>query len=215
MTRKEFLPVYHGFADMRGLKRTGVSVEMWYLAVKDLTVDQFQNAIVRFVRESTEFPSPAEIRRYAGIQGLESEDRADMAWRAVFSAIAKVGAYETVSFDDPAINAAIRGIGGWVALCDTTSDEMKWKERDFKRAYRSVTLSRVGNPSPLPGIHQLESARSGQNWKRQRTIATGLTPCPVKSVAANHSNGVVKALAEHLSVEHRPVPRLTAAEAVQ
>lgn len=152
MTAKEFLPIFHGFADVRNLKKTRVAADLWFHAFKDMTKEQFAAAIIAFSRESTEYPTPAAVRRFAGIYGMSNAERAIYCWGKVLKAVRCYGSYTTVSFSDPLVNAAINMIGGWCALCETSTDKMDFKGAEFRKAYETCARTGVGDPSPGRGI---------------------------------------------------------------
>jgi hypothetical protein len=151
----------------------------WCEALDDLTDEQFCTALKRFSRESKEFPSPAAVRQFAGAVALPDADRATIAWVKVRESIRKVGGYATVAFDDPLITAAIRDMGGWVQLCETSTDDMKWREQDFRRIYGAIAKAGIGDASPLPGICDRTNAKLGYDPQEPAVaVETGLPMHP-------------------------------------
>lgn len=155
------------FLKVRNISVDADSLRMWIDALSDLPPEAFELALRRFNRESTDYPTPAAVRRFAGAAGLTDQQRAITAWQSVRSSVLKYGAYYAIEFDDPIIHAAIRGIGGWVNLCNTPHDEMQWKQRAFCEQYLSVCSSGVGDLRPLSGL---------LDHQPQQQITTGLLP---------------------------------------
>ena len=156
-------------------------LRLWVDALADLTVEQVERGIRCYMRDpTTKFPTPAEIRRYAGV-----EDRAETAWDAVRRAIGSAGAFASVTFDDQLVNAAVRAIGGWIDLCDTRPDEMKWRRRDFIEAYDRIARTGIGDPAHLPGIAEIENHKRGYPPPDIHTVRIGL-PVSRRPVLEDH-----------------------------
>ena len=77
-------------------------------------------------------PKPADIIR--SLQGTDTE-HAQQAWQQVVEAIRGFGSYNSVTFEDLRIHAAITDMGGWVRLCSTTQSELLYYEKTFKKNY--------------------------------------------------------------------------------
>lgn len=126
-----------------GKEMTEEQSAAWYELLKDLTRDELERGVRVALQTHTfgGFPPIGKIRECAGVssRAITSDDKATLAWESVRRAIKKVGSYDSPKFDDPIIHAAIRSIGGWISLCDTPPDEMKWRERDFRTNYASLS----------------------------------------------------------------------------
>ncbi len=140
------------FFSARNVTVDADGLRMWLDAFSDLTPEAIEIALRRYNRECGDHPTPAAVRRYAGAAALTDEQRAGVAWRSVRSVMLKYGAYYAINFDDPIIHAAIRGIGGWVNLCNTQFDEMPWKEKAFVAAYVAICRCAIGDFRPLNGL---------------------------------------------------------------
>jgi len=153
MTKQEFWELLCGLFDAAGWKPpTRERGRVWYLALSDVTAPEFARAIGVYARQhSKEFLSIQLIRELAGVQ-TTTEDAAVLAWDAVLKAIRQYGAYYSVQFEDPAISAAIDAMGGWVVLCNKTSEELlKWTPKEFQKIYRAMSnTSRAA--VPLVGV---------------------------------------------------------------
>lgn len=145
---------------IRGIVCTEESLVAWLRLLGDLPPRAAIDAIDRFLAESTEYPTPAAVRKYAGVpQVLTDEERAKIAWPIVRGAISTHGMYQTMLFDDRLVNAALRMMGGWEAFCDTLTKDMVWREKEFVEKYCLVAKSGIGDGSPLPGIiHRINSS---------------------------------------------------------
>lgn len=136
-----------------GRKVSDATFDAYLIGLRGVPAEALKEAFETVLRTRRFMPSPSEIRAAAGY-GEDDTERATLAWQQVRAAISRYDAYMPVRFDDPRTNAAIRAIGGWVALCDATTDELKWKEKEFIRHYvamRCLTLSSE-QTAPLPGL---------------------------------------------------------------
>lgn len=127
----------------------------------DLPIESVERAAMRAIRECQFMPSVFELRQLAGAksENVAAKDKPTLAWGDVRRAINRVGAYDSPKFDDPVIHATIRQLGGWVALCDSTAEELVWREKDFLRTY--ATLAPLELPDEqvarLTGIAEREN----------------------------------------------------------
>lgn len=129
-------------------------LRMWMQALKGLTPEQIRIAVERFNAECKEFPTIARLRSYApGGAALDDEQRAEVAWSTVLKAIRSIGAYDDVDFADRLVTVAIRGLGGWVVLCNSATDELVWKKKEFVSLYVAAARSGVGDATPLKGLY--------------------------------------------------------------
>ena len=145
------------FFEARGIKVTADSLRMWLDALCDLTEAELEFALRRFNRDSTDFPTPAAVRRFAGPKGMSDEQRAAQAWDIVAATIRDHGAYRTVDFSDRIVNAVIRAFGGWERLCETDREWIGAVRKRFLEAYVSCARTGVGDGSPLVGIADREN----------------------------------------------------------
>lgn len=208
------------FLDSRGIKMGPEGMLQWVESLDDLTDEQFCTALKRFSRESKEFPSPAAVRQFAGAVALPDADRATIAWGKVRESIRKIGGYATVTFDDPLITATIREMGGWVLLCETTTDDLKWREQDFRRIYGAIAKSGIGDASPLAGISERTNAKLGYAPQEPAVaVETGLPVHPAapalpvverepKRLESHYGDVVNGALVNHVQalIDERPEP---------
>ena len=163
---------------------------MWYQLVSDLTAEQFQSGIVETLRTNTfaGLPPIGLIRQNAMGKQPAEQDRSLLAWDRVLEAIREHGGYQTVRFDDPAIHAAIRSCGGWVALCGQPTEQMiTWTKKVFCDAYKAHVASGLltaAAAARLPGIIATDRARDGYDEPAQIEVETHLPPVKIK-VAEN------------------------------
>lgn len=151
----------------------------YWLGLEDLPLAKLKRGAVRAMRECRFLPSVAELRGLAG--DLSPQDRATIAWEAVCKAMPEHAHYHTVDFDDPAVNAALRTMGGWEEFADRWEhEESKWLRQEFERTYvvyarRGVT---VEEGAPLVGFYDRYNALNGYRYalSKPTRIETTLRP---------------------------------------
>jgi|GEM_PF-2842383 len=132
-------------AEATGRSLSDAALMAYQVALSDVPLPALNAGFLRLLRSTKFMPSPAEIREAAGMASgdVPSKDRPLLAWEAVRRAIRRVGPNESPNFADPVIHAVLRSMGGWMQVCDWTTNEMPWRETDFKAgylAYMNLTL---------------------------------------------------------------------------
>lgn len=161
LDHERFVVLFEALCATFRVKVSEALLEGYWLGLEDIETRDFERAIARAIREKPEhMPRPAELRRLSGEQS--AEERAVLAWATVRAAIGSVGTYRSISFVDPAINAAIRAMGGWTALGALAGDAFDtWAQKDFVRQYVAwvglLRDSNVEQARALPGRSELES----------------------------------------------------------
>ena len=133
------------------------SLGVWWQACEPFSLEQVQKAFTAHAidAERGRFPPmPADIVKH--LQGTQT-DRGLMAWGKVLEGIQRVGAYQSVAFDDPAIHAAVEDLGGWTTICRSTMQELPHLQRRFTEAHRAY-CGRQSFPFPAYLIGESEAA---------------------------------------------------------
>ena len=134
---------------------------VYWNALKDIPAVDVFKAMDNAVAQCEFFPVPAVIRKLAG--DVVGEDRAEIAWHEAFKALKRIGAYGSPQFDDLAITATIRSLGGWKHFCDMKVDERVWTKKEFKATYGAMSSHGVhpADAQPLIGIHDANNITGG------------------------------------------------------
>ena len=136
-----------------------LKMELYYKALSDLSIEQLNDAVNILCQTKTikTWPLPAEIRQ--AVEG-NPQDKAQVAFDKLITAVRSIGSYQTVIFDDPAIHAFVQSYGGWEEICDKTVDDWKYMRNEFVRGYTG--FCRVnGVPLQLTGIHDAVNRAKG------------------------------------------------------
>ena len=113
---------------------------IYFLGLKDLTVEQLNSAYVEIIRTRNfqKMPKIAEIRENALGETKELMNlRMQMAREKILFAIRKYGIYQSVEFDDKGIHALIDSAGGWHTICSMEQREFEdlFKYNNFEKIY--------------------------------------------------------------------------------
>lgn len=147
----------------------------YWMGLQDLPLTDVQMAVGRALRQGGEFmPKPATLREMSG--EATPAARAIHAWVAVKLAISRVGAYQSVQFDDPIATHVVRMLGGWTRLCSTDSEELgKWVSQRFTRLYEDVcTSGRMPENEVLRGLHAIDAA--GKQLEEPKPVQVTIAP---------------------------------------
>ena len=139
-----------------------ILIEIYWSALQDFELDEVKRAFKTHVSNpdcGRFFPKPADIVRF--ISG-SCETRALLAWTKVEQAIAKVGSYQSVAFDDPLIHAVLDAMGGWISICAIYADKMSYRAHEFQKRYLGyVHQPPCRYPKYLRGIAESENVKAG------------------------------------------------------
>lgn len=161
---------------------------VWWEACRPFDLDQVRGALNAHAMdpESGVFaPKPADLVRL--LHGTAT-DRSRKAWGKLMDAMQRVGAYQTVVFDDPVIHAVVEDLGGWMKLCRSEMAELSYTEHRFCESYRAYS-NRPGAlesyPAKLLGQFELDNRQNGRKvgppvllgdpQKAQQVLAMGCT----------------------------------------
>jgi hypothetical protein len=90
-------------------------------------------------------------------------DRSLIAWGKLLDAMQRVGAYESVAFDDGAIHAAVVDMGGWTACCRSKAEDMPHMQRRFCELHRAYSARPdIPYPPRLVGEYESQNRAAGK-----------------------------------------------------
>ena len=112
------------------------AIRGFWMALGDLTEQQFERAVTRAARELKWFPKPVELIELAIGTGA---DRMTEAWRHLNKALDLYGTAHGFTFDDPKLVAAVQAMGGLSTMAQMSKKEFAsfgWHR--FKEIYGSA-----------------------------------------------------------------------------
>ncbi|MCD6449880.1 MAG: hypothetical protein J7L34_05165 [Thermotogaceae bacterium] len=139
----------------------------WEYKLRQYPYKQVEKAILEYIATKKFPPKLADIvellEKPCAINKETAEALAEQAWAEVLSYMATVGAYESVKFRDPIVNAVIKQLGGWITLCQKTYSELETNTKwDFKKLYIAYAISgSCPEVNYLPGINELTNEQVG------------------------------------------------------
>lgn len=132
-----------------------LNAKVYFESLKDLTDDQFLNAIVKIVQTTSKlYPDDNLISIIRETVYGPIEDKAVLAWTEARQAIISIGMYQSVSFADPIINGVIEAMGGWEKFCSMLIEEEPFRQKDFVNLYEALSRSGRVCPVKLIGYHE-------------------------------------------------------------
>lgn len=179
------------------------ALQVWWQAMQQYDIETVRETLGRHATnpDNGQFlPKVADVVKL--IQG-STLDAAQLAWTKVLNAIASVGTYETVCFDDAIINAVLADMGGWILIGQVSLDELPFKAREFEQRYRGYR-TRGGAPvypRSLPGIFDQSNGATGYGLRPPVLIGEQEKAKLVFSTGADGVSLTFSAAAQH-------VPRL-------
>lgn len=149
---------------------------LYFEAVRDLELDVVSRAITEAARECKFFPKPVELRTLA--VGDDAE-HAEFAWRTYKDLAARIGGYQSPTFEDGALaDALVAVFGSWEEACWADLSPEMWvaKRREFDRVYRILRQRGVTGPKALAGFCERENAVKGFTADGKRLLAEDTPP---------------------------------------
>jgi hypothetical protein len=160
---KRFSMSLMAMSELYGKSVSEGAVLLWWKALEGFDIEQVEQAFAKAVQnpEGGQFmPKPADlIREMAGTK----TDRARIAWSKAFDAMQRVGAYQSVAFDDAVIHAVIEDLGGWTKVCRSDLNELSYLEHRFCEAYRAYSgRPDMVYPAKLIGEYEAQNRIDGR-----------------------------------------------------
>lgn len=140
-----FCTLLTSVAELYGKHLEANSLDIYWHTLKKYSLETIRRAVQFHVtnQDNGQFmPKPADLLRYIE----ESNDIKSLhAWDKVVLAMQKVGAQNSIEFDDPAIHVVINEMGGWITICyESDNKKLPFKAIEFQRRYSAYLIH------PLP-----------------------------------------------------------------
>ncbi len=106
-------------------------IDSYWMALGDLSLEDFEAAAKKLVGSAPHFPKPVEFKDL--IQDSDA-DRAEQAWLEVVKLSRNC---QAAKHSDPKAEGVVKGMGGWIRLGAMSEREFHaFAKRDFIDAYR-------------------------------------------------------------------------------
>jgi hypothetical protein len=188
MTNQQFNTAFQPFLDYFPTgDMSKEKINIYYLALSNLTVDQLNSAFISMVRNRVykNFPQVAEIIQYA-THTTESEldDRIVLAKQMLKNTIVRYGSYGSIEFKDKGIHAVIDALDGWQKMCSMSSDELeKFLTFEFAKIYKAYTRHNYPVTQYYIGVHDAANGTNNINLIDYCDMGKGLN-----STVINYTN---------------------------
>ena len=135
-------------------------IRFYFDGLSHLPIETVRAALSKHIRNTDTgqfMPRIADVIR--ACEG-RTEDAAYAALILVQGAFSSVGAWSSIQFAEPIINAVLRDMGGWPQICGYKSEEWaQFGSKDFMRRFRIYAERGVIDaPAYLPGMFALGNA---------------------------------------------------------
>lgn len=143
MKREEIIMVLKILEDTYDVKITDISMEVWYVALKDFSCQDVQNATFEYIRTGKYKPRPADIIDLIISKKLPQQPEemsAQEAWAYVYKAICN-GAYNSVSEFEKLPEMAKKAVGSADNIRSQAIDSdfnLGVAQSNFIRAYNTL-----------------------------------------------------------------------------
>jgi hypothetical protein len=142
---------------------TELTLTMYKKSMERFSIEQIEAAFWNALNSLKWFPKPVELIDFVTGGPQQIQDQATIEATSVLKSIKRVGAYQSIQFEDCVTNAVIQdGFGGWVKMCEElTSDNEKWFIRDFSAFYQAFVRQGRKLNTHLPGKFEIQIAANG------------------------------------------------------
>lgn len=142
----EFEIYLSGVAEIFDKQLSGIQMDIYFEALKNLTLEEFKRAATYVSKTCKFFPKPVEFLEQVI---PNKDDLASLALIKLEKAIESYGYYQTVIFDDKIIHMVVDAMGDWMTIYNLYYDnERDWtfKRKEFISLYKTF----LNNPRPYP-----------------------------------------------------------------
>jgi hypothetical protein len=151
--RRAFLEVVVGFAELKGKQLSGPALELYWNAMQDWTIEEFRAAANTLIRTCQFMPTPKE---FSDLRKAALPTKGE-AWGMVLDHLK--GGYRNGGLM-PAIDRAVRALGGYRALAMLPVDQLSWQEKRFAEHYGDMAEAEEKREPQLlsPNVRKLLGA---------------------------------------------------------
>lgn len=165
MTNKDktaFAEIMMACGENYGVTLTPAGIAMRFEALREYDISDLRRAAMSLLR-SRKYTSMPTIADFLEHMGGSAEDRSEIAAGKALRAVAEVGSYASVTFDDPVLMAVIEnGWGSWPEFCAACSGtEVKFMRRELAKTYAAYARQGIRRYGHLSGITENNNGRAG------------------------------------------------------
>ena len=177
LDKADFKMIMVGIGELYNKEITKPLMRIYFSSLANYSlhdVEQGINAHTMDAKHGSFFPKPADIVRHLQTSEISQEDKAMLAWSQVIREIRRTGSYGTLKLDDKQALAAVKALGSWQQLCNSTETEMTWKKKEFMNIYETYEKTPLDMlPNSMPGRFDLIDHKNEQSESFKR-ISDGI-----------------------------------------
>lgn len=161
--KQAFAEMMVALAENYGQTVTKTGMALRFEALREYDIADVRRAAISLLRSRkyTSMPTVADFLEHLG--GGSAEDKAEAAAGKAVRAVAEVGSYASVTFDDAVLMAVIENAwGGWPEFCAAcVGQEVKFVRRELAKAYAAYARQGVRRYGHLSGITENSNGSAG------------------------------------------------------
>lgn len=175
LDKQAFAEMIVALAENYGQTVTRAGMALRFDALREYGIADIRRATMSLLRSRkyTTMPTVADFLEHLG--GGSAEDKAELAAGKILKAVARVGRYASVSFDDPVVMAVIEGAyGGWPQLCEACAgNEVKFVRRELAKTYAAYARQGARHYGHLSGLTENQNGSAGMLEFLPRPVLVG------------------------------------------
>lgn len=167
LDRKLFTEAMATLCEVFQRQPTDLLLEAYYLILKEMTSEDFRQAIVKVLQNKTfsKLPLPAEI---LNCFQDDMQTKAQLALAKLEKMVDTYGTNYSIEFGDPVIHAVVVRLGGWEWITTQQRDEWKWIRKDFEKLYgiySKLNPAQIDAPERLVGRFEANCSITGEDFE--------------------------------------------------
>lgn len=133
--KRRFAQVIVAFAEIKGRPLSAPAIELYWSAMQDWSIEDFEQAAHHLLRTCEFFPTPADFNKVRRAGQLQAPE----AWAQVLDHIRR-GSHRYGQIDDipDEIKRAVRACGGWTQIAMADEFRLGQIERTFLQHFASL-----------------------------------------------------------------------------
>ena len=132
--KPEFARILIAMASIKpGGKITAEALELHWSCLQDWPLNEFKSAAAHLAKSEEFMPNPFHFERLR----KQSQLTAGEAWTSVRAVLRTLNRYERTTIS-PRIDRVVAAMGGYVALSQSDSDEMHFREKRFAELWEEL-----------------------------------------------------------------------------
>lgn len=169
---KRFAELMAGIGELFDKEISQNLTRLYWNVLNKFTDGEVEMAFNKAVHTCKFFPRPADLIEM--IQG-SVDDRIATAFVQLQDACGRIGAYQSVMFRDPGLEAVVEAWGGWPEVCHLPLEEWQYRQKQFRDLYRA-NMDKARESKKLTGMTESGNRESGHLEDIPEPVMVGAGP---------------------------------------